>query len=199
MSPPTVACSLSFFNETIHVPDQGWCYFAVYHCSFFYIFGIATLFMLGATLLIALHCLIFRTDTGNVVYSLKLTVAFLAFAVGVEIFVLAFWLFLLTEKRGYGHREVNPLSDVVTDLQVPSQESMTPEPDGETSFSQTADECPICLESTSSSPWFILANCGHRFHRACIVATGKNACPLCRGRVYIDNLTNASNIPFVLN
>jgi len=182
MSTPTVACSLSFFNETIYVPDRGWCYFAVYHTSFFYIFGVATLFMLGATLLIALHCLIFRTDMQNVVYSLKLTVVFLAFAVGVEIFMLAFWLFLITEKRGYCNREVYPLRDVVTEL--PSQESMTPEPDGETSSSQTADECPICLESSSSSPWFTLANCGHQFHRACIVATGKNACPLCRGRVW---------------
>jgi hypothetical protein len=184
ISTDTVACPLSFFNETIHVPDQGWCYFAIYHCSFFFIFGIATLFMLATTLLNALYCCFFRTDKKNVVLSVKLTVAFFAFAVGIEISMLAFWLYLITEKRGILNPVTPVLSDIVTEL--PSQESMTPEPDGETSFSQTADECPICLESTSSSPWFTLANCGHRFHRACIVATGKNACPLCRGRVWKD-------------
>jgi hypothetical protein len=183
MSAPTVACSLSFFNETIYVPDQGWCYFAIYHSSFFYVFGTATLCMLGVTLLNALYCCAFDKDMDHVVYSIKLTAAFLVLAMGAEVFMLVFWLTLIVTDWGCW-RHVCPVVPVFS-TNLPTQESMVPEPDG-AAFTQTntSAECPICLESSSSSPWITLANCGHQFHHACIVAAGKNKCPLCRGRVW---------------
>ncbi len=111
---------------------------------------------------------------------------------GVEVFMLAFWMSLIVADWGcalyecsvYCFRQVRPVVPVFSTVvvELPTQESMVPEPDGAT-FTQTnaATECPICLESSSSSPWITLANCGHRFHHACIVATGENKCLRCRG------------------
>ncbi len=54
------------------------------------------------------------------------------------------------------------------------------------SVEQTNPECPICMESITSTTNTTITDCGHAFHSSCIFRhiAKNNLCPLCRKEMY---------------
>ena len=51
------------------------------------------------------------------------------------------------------------------------------------------DECAICYENMDHNG-IIKLNCGHMFHKQCVIKINNNNCPLCRTPFDIKNLLN---------
>jgi hypothetical protein len=193
-----------FFNITLQKYNQspGLCNYINYHSLMFFIFGIASICVHGFTLLAALYCNLFKRDKSIIKKSIKLANVFFVLMLGIEAFVFLVWIYLFavefvdelcecivcccrcwrTVLPGGLTARLEPVQIIIT---IPEQQITNNELDG-TNFTKTeaTAECPICLDASPNHTWFTIAMCGHQFHRACIAATDKNACPLCRGRIW---------------
>ena len=51
------------------------------------------------------------------------------------------------------------------------------------------DECAICYENMDHNG-IIKLNCGHMFHKLCVIKINNNKCPLCRAQFDIKKILN---------
>ena len=66
--------------------------------------------------------------------------------------------------------------------------------DIETNFHNN-DVCSICQENMTEENYYAIPECGHIFHKKCIVNLIKFNCPLCRYPIDVNKIFNINNKP----